>query len=104
MEIDNDINTKVNKAFEALEEIKEVKVNANFKQNVFRKLEEETDDVAVVFNWFTPKLQLAVMVIVLLVNASAIVYSFSSLTEETNISGFAEAYNLTTTDTLIINQ
>lgn len=63
--------------FEILNEIKEVEVSASFKSSVLEKIEEKKESNVIGFNWFTPKYQIAAMIVVLLVNTLAIAYAFS---------------------------
>jgi len=97
-----EIDKKIEVAFDSLEQINEVKISSSFKQQVLKlALEQEKEEI--LLTWFTPKLQMAAMIIVLLVNVTAIMYTFSTTSSETNISSFVQEYNLRTTPTFIIN-
>lgn len=104
MEINSKANKKIEEAFEVLDQINEVKISTSFKQNVLNKvLKEEKESILI--TWFTPKLQLVAMVIVLLVNVTALMYTFSnsSSSSKTDINTFAQEYNLGAKSASIIN-
>lgn len=89
-----EIDEKIEEAFKVIEQINEVKVSASFKQNVLEKALDKNQQENLGVHWFTPKLQLAAMIIVILVNITALTYTFSSTTKETTISSFAEDYSI----------
>lgn len=102
MKTDKNIVAKVEDTYEVLDKINEVKISASFKQNVIHKI-EETKKVKTSFTWFTPQLQLAAMVVILLVNVSAIIYTFSTEEQTSAIDVFAQAYNFDSEDTFTLN-
>ena len=90
-----EIDKKVDKAFELLDKINEVKVSPSFKKSTLDKaLRYKEREIEI--SWFTPKLQLAAMVVVLVVNVSVISYTFWSSPSVTNVGSFAQDYSLTT--------
>jgi hypothetical protein len=97
------INKKVRETLESIESIKEVQVSPFFKENVMHQIRNATEDVQkVTWSWFTPKLQLATLVCVVVLNVMA----FNNLQETTyddNINNFAESYGLSNTETSILN-
>jgi len=96
------VDKKIEEAFNVLGQIKEVKVSSSFKQKVLHQALEQNKEIF--FNsWFTPKLQLVAMLVVLLVNVSVISYIFSSSTSEVNIDSFAQEYNLRTSNISLNN-
>lgn len=99
------INNKVDAAFNALNAIEEVQVNHFFKHKVLQQLELQNEVKTPIFTWFTPKFQLASLVVVLLLNASAILYAFSSQekTGTVSLETFAQEYSLQSTTTSILN-
>ena len=101
MKVNKDIVAKVEETYEALDKINEVKINASFKQTIFNKIEETKKERAV-FTWFTPQLQVAAMFVILLVNVSAIIYTFSTEEQTSEIDAFAQAYNFNSEDTFIL--
>lgn len=91
-----EMNKKVKATFDSIESIQEVKVSPFFKENVMhqiRNASEEIKDAA--YSWFTPKLQLATLACVVVLNIMA----FQNLKETTyndNVTSFAESYGLST--------
>ena len=102
MKASKDIVAKVDDAYEVLDKINEVKISTSFKQNVFHKI-EETKKEKIALTWFTPKLQLAAMFVILLVNVSAIMYTFSAQEQTSEIDVFAQQYNFNSKDTFTIH-
>lgn len=99
------INQQVEATFKALDAIEEVKVNHFFKHKVLQQLKQQKEVETSVFTWFTPKLQLASLALILLLNASVILYAFSSQTATSNSSleSFAQEYSLQSKTTSILN-
>lgn len=99
------INQQVDATFKTLDAIEEVKVNHFFKHKVLQQLENEKEEKISILNRFTPKLQLATLVIVLLINTSAVLYAFSSQEQisETSIENFAQEYSLQSESNSILN-
>ena len=79
-----------------------VKISTSFKQRVFNKI-AVTKKEKTVFTWFTPQLQVAAMVVILLVNASAIVYTFSTEKQTSEVDAFAQEYNFNSENTFTIH-
>lgn len=102
MKRSKDIPIEVEDTFEVLKQIREVKVSASFQQNVLNSIEKIAQE-KITFTWFTPQLQLAAMLLVLLVNTSVIVYTFSVEKQASEIDNFAQEYSFNTTDTLTLN-
>tara|TARA_R110001592_G_scaffold360071_1_gene667871 strand:+ start:366 stop:683 length:318 start_codon:yes stop_codon:yes gene_type:complete len=99
------INQQVEATFNTLDAIEEVKVNYFFKHKVLQQLENQKEDKTSIFTWFTPQFQMATLAFVLLLNASAILYAFSSQTNTSNSSleSFAQEYSLQSETTSILN-
>jgi len=99
------IEENINETFKVLETIEEVKVNHFFKHKVLQQLENQKEEKLPVFGWFTPKLQLATLGMVLLLNVSSIYYVFSSQEKNTEVTleTFAKSYSLQTETTYILN-
>lgn len=100
-----DINRQVEATFNALEAIEEVKVNHFFKHKVLQKVQQQKEEKTSVFAWFTPQLQMATFALVVLLNASAIFYAFSSQkdTSNSNLESFAQEYSLQSETTSLLN-
>lgn len=99
------MNTKKHKenniedTFKVLDSIEEVKVSPFFKDKTMQRLfaAEEVEEKPV-FGWFTPKVQLATLVCVLILNV--IVFSkFSQSDYASGVNEFAETYGLSTEHT-----
>lgn len=103
--MNKNIQDKVNTSFDVLDNIQEVNVPPFFKDKTMRVLfsEKKSDTYAWLWAWFTPQLQLATLVCVILIN----VYTFSKMNEneyEANVKAFAETYGLKTdNETSIFN-
>ena len=102
MKTDKDMVAKGEDTFEVLDKINEVKISTSFKQRVFNKI-AVTKKEKTVFTWFTPQLQVAAMVVILLVNASAIVYTFSTEKQTSEVDAFAQEYNFNSENTFTIH-
>lgn len=103
MEQDRNIQNEIGSTFKVLDSIENVNVSPFFKDKTMQRLFAEKDEKQVVWSWFTPKLQLATLACVVIVN----VLSFTQLntaTYDENINQFAESYGLSTSDdTSILN-
>jgi hypothetical protein len=99
------IDKQVEAAFNAIGAIEEVKVNHFFKHRVLQQIANQKVEKAKVFTWFTPQLQIASLALVVLLNASAILYAFSSqtTTSETSLESFAQEYSLQSETTFLLN-
>jgi hypothetical protein len=99
------INQQVEATFNALNAIEEVKVNHFFKHKVLQQLKNQKEEKTSVFAWFTPQLQMVTLAFVVLLNASAILYAFSSqtTTSSSSLESFAQEYSLQSETTLQLN-
>ena len=90
------IYQEIKDTFKVLENIKEAKVNHFFKHKVLLQLKNQNEETTSILDWFTPRLQLASVAFVLLLNASALFYAFSSQEQNivVNIDSFAQEYSL----------
>ena len=104
MQSDLDMNKKVKATFDSLDSISEVKVSPFFKEKVMHQIRNASEDVQdATWSWFTPKLQLATLVCVVVLNIMAFNNLKDSIYDE-NVSSFAESYGLSTsTETSILN-
>lgn len=102
MKTNKEVLKKVEDTFATLDAIEEVKVCNSFQQGVFNKIEEYQQN-KFQLTWFTPQLQMAAMLIILLVNTMAIVYTFSKQKQVSEIDNFAQQYHLNTTTTFTLN-
>lgn len=99
------INIEVEDTFKVLDRIEEVKVNHFFKHKVLQQLENQKVEQPNVLNWFSPQLQLAALCLILLMNASALFYSFSNqeLNSNSSLETFAQEYALQSETNSILN-
>lgn len=105
METNNNIQKKIDSAFEALDAIETVQVSPFFKDKTMQRLFAEKEVEQTSWSWFTPKLQLATLVCVVVLNVIAFTKLESSSSYDENVSTFAESYGLSTSDddTSILN-
>jgi|TARA_B110000967_G_scaffold209040_1_gene263469 hypothetical protein len=99
------LDRQVDATFKVLEAIEKVPVNHFFKHKVLQKIQAEQHLKQPIITWFTPQFQLVTLVVILVLNASVIFYSFSNVKEisVTNIMAFAQEYSLQSRDSFILN-
>ena len=95
METDNNIQNKIDSAFEVLEVIETVHVSPFFKDKTMQRLFSEKEVEQNIWSWFTPKLQLAALVCLVVLNVTAFV-QLQKTTYDENVTAFAESYGLST--------
>jgi hypothetical protein len=98
METNNNIQNKIDSAFEALDAIDTVHVSPFFKDKTIQRLFKEKEVEQKAWSWFTPKLQLATLVCVVVINVIAFTKLEGSLSYEENLSAFAESYGFCSSD------
>ncbi|MBO6879582.1 MULTISPECIES: hypothetical protein [Winogradskyella] len=104
MRTNPEIKKKVEQTLSSIEQMEEVKVSPFFKEKVMHQIRNASEDKnETILSWFTPKLQLATLVCIVILN----VIAFSNLEDnnyDENINEFAESYGLSTnTDLAILN-
>ncbi len=103
MKTNKDIQNKIDSTMSAIDTIEEVKVSPFFKDKTMQRLFAEKEDKQIAWSWFTPKVQLAILVCVVILN----VIAFTRLKEASysdNVNQFAESYGLSTsTETSLLN-
>ncbi|MFD2565797.1 hypothetical protein [Pseudotenacibaculum haliotis] len=90
-----------NNTFDVLDEIQEVKVSPFFKNKVLNQIGQESEEKVPSLAWFTPQLQLAAFALIVMINATAIYFSFTSQgidQELTGFEAFVEDYDLDYSD------
>jgi hypothetical protein len=99
------INKQVEATFKVLDTIEEVKVNHFFKHKILQQIENNSEEKQQVLNWFTPKIQMNTLALVLILNASALLYAFSTQenTSSINLDSFAQEYSLQSETFSLIN-
>ncbi|MBC8754523.1 hypothetical protein H2O64_07550 [Kordia sp. YSTF-M3] len=81
-------------AFDVLDDIKKVNVSPFFKDKTMQRLFAEKEEIAPAsIGWFTPKLQFATLICVLVINVFGILQLTNSTYNE-NVAEFASAYEL----------
>jgi hypothetical protein len=105
MELKENIHKNREDTFKVLDAIKEVKVNHFFKHKVMQQLENQKVEKSKTFSWFTPQFQLATLGLLLLLNASAVFYAYSSQESISNnsLENFAQEYDLQSETISILN-
>lgn len=89
------LENKIEEVFTSLDKINEVKIDASFKKEVLSNIDNATPELTY-YNWFTPKLQIAAMVVVLLVNTLAVCHLFVNQ-DSASLESVAEQYSLVST-------
>jgi len=92
------LDSKAEKDLLSLNEINDLKLSATFKNEVLKKIDQEQSEI-VYYKWFTPKVQIAAMLIVLFVNSIAIYQLFSNQ-QDSSLENFVEEYELKSTTIL----
>lgn len=78
--------------------IDEVNTPPFFKDKVLNKLSQNTEERTATdwLNWFTPKYQIAAMVLFVMLNFIAL-YSYSASNKEVELQNYAQTYGLSNT-------
>ncbi|MFD2727278.1 hypothetical protein [Hyunsoonleella rubra] len=99
MDTHSNLQQQIDETLNVLDSISEVNVSPFFKDKtmnlLFAKKEEEVPSV---WAWFTPKLQLATLVCVVILNVIAFTRLESISDYDENLAEFAESYGLLTSD------
>ena len=104
MDTNKNIQSKIDSTLNAMDAIEAVNVSPFFKDKTMNVLFAEKEETVSVWNWFSPKLQLATLVCVVILNVVALTQINTSSYDE-NLDEFAESYGLSTSDddTSILN-
>lgn len=94
MGTNKNIQDKVNSTLNVMDAVQPPKVSPFFKDKTMQRLFYERTEEQAVWSWFTPKLQLATLVCVVVLNIVAFTKMKSSSYNE-NINDLAETYGLT---------
>ncbi|MAB50075.1 MAG: hypothetical protein CMC05_15750 [Flavobacteriaceae bacterium] len=89
---DSGINKKVNTTLNVVDTIQEVKVSPFLKDRILNNINTEAEETQKIWSWFTPKLQIAMLIVVILLN----VYAYKVLTSDnynTTVEEFVDTYN-----------
>ncbi|CAH8290785.1 hypothetical protein EV196_107136 [Mariniflexile fucanivorans] len=93
MDTNNNIQNKIDDAFSAIDAIENVNVSPFFKDKTMQRLFAEKEEVVTIWNWFTPKLQLATLACFIVLNVLAF-KQYNSNKYIANVNEFAETYGL----------
>lgn len=89
---DSGINKKVNATLSVVDTIQEVKVSPFLKDKVLNNLTAKVEETQKVWSWYTPKYQIATLIVVILLN----VYAYKVLTSDeynTTVEEFVDTYD-----------
>lgn len=106
MERDRNIQSQINETLNVLENMETVNVSPFFKDKTMNVLfAEKVEMKNTAWTWFTPKLQLATLACVVILNVFAFTKLEAASTYEENVTEFALSYGLSTSDedTSILN-
>lgn len=106
MKTQNNKPIEENNTLDILDEIQEVKVSPFFKNKVLNKIREQNQEPVTLFGWFRPQLQLAVVALVLLMNALTIYYSLNlqvDTQEQSSFEAFVQDYSLDSSSEIYLN-
>ncbi|BAO76797.1 hypothetical protein [Winogradskyella sp. PG-2] len=96
------INIKVQETLNSVESIAKVEVSPFFKENVMYQIRNTSEEIQnTTWYWFTPKLQLATLFCVIVLNIIAF-SNFKTTTYDDKVDSFAESYGLSTRAVSII--
>lgn len=86
---------KIDSTFQALDALEEVSISPFFKDKTMRRLFSQKDDTKIAWTWFSPKLQLATLACVVVLNVLALT-KFKETKYDESVDLFAESYGLST--------
>ncbi len=93
MEINKNIEDRIEDTLNVMDAIEEVKVSPFFKDKTMQKLFAEKEEEPLIGTWFSPRLQLATLVCFIVLNVLAFT-QLDSNKHDQDISEFAETYGL----------
>ena len=106
MKTQNGNSIEKNNTLNILDEIQEVKVSPFLKNQVLNKIREQKEDKVPLLGWMSPQLQLAAILVILMVNATAIFYTLDEQNSNQELSGFeafVEDYSLDSGNNISLN-
>ena len=96
METKLPLQKQIDRTLEMTSSVSTVKTSPFFKDKVLNKLFTEKEATSI-FTWFTPRLQLATLAFILLLNVYVFI-QYSQSNYDTQVSNFAETYTLSSDD------
>ncbi|PWH83185.1 hypothetical protein DIS18_01130 [Algibacter marinivivus] len=105
MDTDRNIQNQIDETLNVFDNMETVNVSPFFKDKTMHVLFAEKEVEQTGWSWFTPKLQLATLVCVVVLNVIAFTKLEETSSYDENLSEFAESYGLLTSDedTSILN-
>lgn len=106
MEKKYNIQDKVEDTLNVLDTINEVPVSKDFSRRVLQQITLEKETPVRTISWFSPELQWAAMIVVLLVNAVVIYYTLDTNSMDGSVTGieqFAKDYQFYSESSSILN-
>ncbi|WP_136481896.1 hypothetical protein [Cognatitamlana onchidii] len=105
MDRDNNMQKQIDETLHVLENLETVHVSPFFKDKTMQVLFAEKTEAPMAWSWFTPKLQLATLVCIVVLNVLAFIKLEKASAYEVHVSEFAESYGLSVynEDTSILN-
>ena len=97
METNKNIQSKLESTLNAMDAIETVNVSPFFKDQTMNVLFAEKEETVSVWNWFWPKLQLATLVCVVVLNV-VVLSQINTSSYDENLDEFAESYGLSSSD------
>ncbi|WP_344923676.1 hypothetical protein [Aquimarina addita] len=95
MKTNKDIQSTIDKTLQAFDTIETVEVSPFFKDKVMQRLFLEKEEPETVRFWFAPKMQLATLICVLILN-SLVLAKLQKTDYKEDVSQFAESFELST--------
>ena len=94
METDKTINNKIEATIASAEKIEEATVSPFFKDKALRRMfSEKREKESQLWQWFTPQLQLATLLLIVAINVYVLV-QFRITDYNNDVSNFADSYGL----------
>lgn len=96
--------SKIDELIDSVSTIQAVNAPPFFKDKVLQRLSKKPieDTQPITLSWFSPKLQLAALLVFAFINIGAL-FLYTSSTENEDIQTFAESYGFSSSDQSILN-
>ncbi len=105
MDTNSNLQNQIDETLNVLDSLEPARVSPFFKDKTMNVLfAEKEKEIESAWAWFTPKLQLATLACIVILNVIAFTKLETTVEYDENLTEFAESYGLTTTDeTSILN-
>ncbi|MGC6430993.1 MAG: hypothetical protein ACON5F_08115 [Jejuia sp.] len=95
MDINSNLQKEIDETLNVLDNMETVTVSPFFKDKTMNILfAEKEEKMQTVWSWFTPKLQLAILACVIILNVIAFTKLEATSTYDEDVTEFAESYGL----------